>query len=140
MKVFIILGAINALLWRWALSARMGLKGKSPINICRCGTQACNIICITRSVFWLSRFYRKALWRRQCFCCGLADVCGHRSVFRKPVRIERDADFYSRRDYTARRRGVYHLLDYDYRRGQIFIKKKPILCQVSDWLLIYLGE
>lgn len=57
MKVFIILGAINALL-AVALGAfgAHGLEGKSLINICRYGTQACNIICITRSAFWLSRF------------------------------------------------------------------------------------
>lgn len=61
MKVFIILGAINALL-AVALGAfgAHGLEGKIPINICRCGTQACNIICITRSVFWLSRFWLKS--------------------------------------------------------------------------------
>lgn len=48
MKVFIILGAINALLavGLGAFGAH-GLEGKYLINIFRFGTQACSIICIT---------------------------------------------------------------------------------------------
>lgn len=47
MKVFIILGAINALLavGLGAFGAH-GLEGKILINIFRFGTQACSIICI----------------------------------------------------------------------------------------------
>lgn len=58
MKVFIILGAINALLavGLGAFGAH-GLEGKYLISIFRFGTQACSIICITPLGYSLSRFW-----------------------------------------------------------------------------------
>lgn len=142
MKVFIILGAINALLavGLGAFGAH-GLEGKIPdkyLQVWHTGVQYHMYHAL--GLFVVAFLADKLSGIGSVTTAGWLMFAGI-VLFSGSLYSKCDANLHSWSDHPARRCGVYYFLDYDRCRSrQISINKKANPHHMSDWLFSYLGE